>query len=335
MDIRSLADSRKVWFGVSTAIILAMIYFADLNKFISAIRTAQLKFLLPGFVLGSSIFLFWGFTWYRFFQRLDIDVPLLKSLRLFMAGQFMNSITPLGQFGGEPFLAYIIRKNTDASYEKALSAVISADIVNATPPFTFILGGSLYLLFLGSLNDIILETVYLALIAVVVGGGLVYLLWFKFEKIETALSKALKWFTEKIGAGQTIAEKIESRLQDLGRSFEMVGEEPVHLTKTAVVAHIGFSTQIFSLYLIMRSLGFVDPSFISIFFIIMLGMLASFSPTPGGSGTFEAAVAGLITFFFSTSFALALTVAIIFRIPTYWIGILIGYIAINTLENGK
>ncbi|MFB6190552.1 MAG: lysylphosphatidylglycerol synthase transmembrane domain-containing protein, partial [Candidatus Nanohaloarchaea archaeon] len=131
-------DSRVeklLWFGVSTAIIGAVIYFADVSKFLEAVRQANGWYLIPALGLGLSVFSIWGFTWYSFFRKIGISISYLKSLRMFMAGMFMNSITPVGQFGGEPFMAYVVERNVDVSYEKAFSTVLSADIVNAVPWF--------------------------------------------------------------------------------------------------------------------------------------------------------------------------------------------------------
>jgi len=101
---------KLAWFGVSTAIIGGLIYFADINKFIEALQSASGPLLVPAFATGLGVFLIFGYTWYRFLTKVGVDVSYFESVRLFLASQFMNSITPLGQFGGEPFMAYIIRK---------------------------------------------------------------------------------------------------------------------------------------------------------------------------------------------------------------------------------
>ncbi|MFB6242441.1 MAG: YbhN family protein [Candidatus Nanosalina sp.] len=330
-------DSRLhklLWFGVSTAMIAGMIYFADVGKFFQALRTAKLVYLAPAFVAGMSGFLVWTYVWYSFFRRMQLHIKYTKVLRMFLAGHFLNSITPLGQFGGEPFMAYIISRNTEASYEKAFSTVFSADIVNAVPAFTFILGGAAYLLFLGSVNQIVLQTVYLALLATVVGGTLVYLLWFRAGKIESGLLRMLQKISDTVGRGQSVVERAEESLDRVQESFAMVGEQPGHLMKVAAVAHSSFIVQIISLYFILLSVG-VTSDFTPLYFVVTLAALANFAPTPGGSGAFEGAMAGLLTFFIQIDFASALVVAILFRMTTYWPGLLLGYISFNTLEHGE
>ncbi|MFB6190189.1 MAG: lysylphosphatidylglycerol synthase transmembrane domain-containing protein [Candidatus Nanohaloarchaea archaeon] len=330
-------DSRLyklLWFGVSTAIIGAMVYFADISRFINALRTAETVYLVPAFVFGLSVFLVWSYVWYSFFQQMALSINYVKAVKIFMAGNFMNSITPIGQFGGEPVMAYLVSKNTEASYEKAFSTVFSADIVNAVPFFTFLMGGAAYLLVFGSLKEIVLQTIFMALLATVVGGSIVYLLWFEAGKIEGAVLSFLEWLSGKIGRGQAVVELAEEKLQRVEESFQTIGESPGHLLNVAVIAHLGFLLQLGCLYFILLSLG-MEVDFTPLYFVLTVVSLGNFSPTPGGSGTFEALMAWLLTVFVpGMTFASALVAAIIFRLTTYWPGLAIGYVSLNMLGNG-
>ncbi|MFB6158396.1 MAG: YbhN family protein [Candidatus Nanohalobium sp.] len=335
MDIRDLKDSKMVWFAISTAMIAGMIYFADVEKFIESVQSARVLPLIPAFVLGLSIFPLLSYVWYRVFTASGIHTTYWKALKVFMAGNFMNSVTPLGQFGGEPLMAYLVQKNWDESYEKSISSVFSADIMNATPHVTFVVGGGLYMMLFHSINQLIVQALYATLMMTVLGGLLVYLLWFEAGTIEGKIVDALRKISSFVGKGSSVVDKLEEKLAEVEESFRAIGESPRYLFKTAVVAHIGFLTQVFCFYFIALSLGF-QADITPIFFVTTLAGLATFSPTPGGSGTMEAAMAGLITVFFpGTSFATGLTVAILFRITTYWPGILLGWLALNNLQKGE
>ncbi len=331
MDIK---NNRFVWFGISTLIIVSMIYLADIDRFIDSLRTAKLLPLIPALILGLAVFPTWGYVWRRIFKKTSIDIPYYKSLKVFMAGNFLNSITPLGQAGGEPAMAYILEKNSEASYEKSLASIFSADIMNALPVVTFTLGGGIYLALLGGLNQAVLQGVYAALVAAVLGGTIVYLFWFKSGTLEKIILKVLYWIPGKAGCGDTIVQKIEDKMDRVEESFEEIGRDPRYLVQTSMFSHLSFLFQVFNFYFIMISMGYT-PDITPIYFVVVLSGLANFSPTPGGSGTYEAAMAGLITVFFTgINFAIGLTVAILFRLTTYWPGILIGWIALNSL-NGE
>jgi len=327
-------DNKYLWFLISTGILAGLIYFADAQKFVKSIRSAKLVFLIPALVLGLAVFPIWSYVWYRVFKKSNIDLTYRESIRIFMAGNFMNSVTPLGQAGGEPLMAFLVEQNTEASYERALSSIFSADIMNGMPPITFILGGTGFLLIFGSLNDIIVQTVYMVLLATAVGGTIAYLLWFESGTIEGKIQWILDKIVEKTGRGQEIVSSIEEKLEEVEESFKTIGNDPVYLLKTAIISHVGWLMQIFNFVLIAGSLGYF-PDLTPVYFIVVISGLANFSPTPGGSGTFEAAMAGLITIFIPYIAAPeALTIAILFRISTYWPGILLGWLALNSL-NGQ
>ena len=61
--------------------------------------------------------------------------------------------------------------------------------------------------------------------------------------------------------------------------------------------------------------------------------LANFSPTPGGSGAYEAAMATILSTLLGVPGSLAVTVGILYRFTTFWPGLIIGYLSISTLPN--
>jgi uncharacterized protein (TIRG00374 family) len=325
-------DSKKLWFGVSTVVFLVIIYLADLGEFISAVQRADVTYLIPAYVIGMSPFLILAYVWHDFLKKINPGIRYLKTLQLFMAGSFLNSITPLGQFGGEPFMAYVIDRNTDASYEEAFSAVLSADLVNSIPGFTFLFGGGLYLLFFGAITDRILQVVAIGVVSCIILGVMLYLLWFRSGTIESQIISVLKALENFFGRGGKLVKAAEERLEEVESAFRTIGEDPKSLFKITLFTHTGFVVNTTVLYCLILALGVQNPAFTSIYFVLILSELANYSPTPGGSGTFEGAMAGLITLFMSVDFATALGIAMLYRTTNFWPSILIGYISLNSLE---
>ncbi|MFB6208393.1 MAG: lysylphosphatidylglycerol synthase transmembrane domain-containing protein [Candidatus Nanohaloarchaea archaeon] len=329
-------DSRVknlVWFSVSTAIIAGLVYIADIGQFVNALKTASPWPMIPSFIFGMSVFLVWSYTWFHFLRKIDIDVNYRETLNMFMSGHFFNSITPMGQFGGEPVMALIISRNTEAGYEESLSTVLSADIMNAIPAFTFVAGGSLFLFLFGSVNDIILQTLYVALVIMALGGVFVYTLWFKAGRIEGIILKILEALSNLLNRGESIVESADESLDRLQEAFAGIGESPRDLLKVGTVAHLGFFSQLLSLYFVMIALGH-PTDFTPLYFVLTVSLVSSFAPTPGGQGFFEATMATMLTLLVGVNFATAIAAAILFQLTTYWPGILLGYIAVNRLEIG-
>lgn len=324
--------SQIGWFGVATLIIAVMIYFADINQFIAQIQRADKVLFLAAILCGLLAIPVWTNSWHQLINHMGEDLSFYESLRLFASGLFMNSVTPLGQFGGEPFMAYIIEDNTSIDYEESLSAVISADIINSIPIFTFVIGGSVLMLLFNSLNQLFMEILYIAIIITVLGGSLAYLLWFKSGYIEKRVLSVAHKITVLLGRGEKYVDILEERLQTLENAFKTVGEEPGELLKMSIIAHSFFIFQVLSLYLVMASVG-VQADFTPLYFVLPMASLANFSPTPGGSGAYEAVMATILSALLGIPGSQAITIGILYRFTTFWPGLVIGYIAFSTIPN--
>jgi uncharacterized protein (TIRG00374 family) len=320
-----------VWFGVTGVLFALLLYFADLQKFVTSFRQADPTWFAAAFVVGFSSLLVWAWVWHRFFGELGIVSSPSRTVRMFLTGHFLNSITPLGQFGGEPIMAYIVSDTTGTDYERALAGVVSADILNAAPFFTFTLGGVLYLAIFESLNGIVLQVGVISIVLLVVGLVLAYLLWSDDSTLGEAITGVLAAIERRAGRAEGIVRGLKESVDNVEEAFQEAGNDPAFLLKTTAISHLAILAQIVSLYFVFLSIG-VTPEFVPIYFIVNLSVIATLSPTPGGAGTYEAAFAGLVTVFFSVDFATALTAAVLFRLTTYWPGLLVGYPSLLTLN---
>jgi len=335
MKSSKFKDSKILWYSVSTLILAGLIVFADIKEFVKAVSSVDPLLMFASLVSGLSVFLIWGYVWHSFFQNLGFKSSAIKSYKILMAGNFMNSVTPLGQFGGEPFMAYVVSKNTGEGYERSLSTVISADIVNAIPFLTYGSIGILYIMLFSTITMSMRTGIYLLMIINVSLIILAYLTWFKTDKIESIIHNFLDKIESRINYSTKLIDSIKDRIADTKEAFKQAGDDKRHLVKVITVSHLAPLTQLISLYLILLGLD-VLPTFAGVYFTVILGGLASFSPTPGGAGTFEAAFSGLLLFFYpEIALDTAVASSVLFRLTTFWPGLLIGYISLLNLKHTK
>lgn len=337
--LERLKESKVLWYGASTLILLGLIYFADFGEFLQALAQVDLFYMSLAALTGLSVYLVWGFVWFRFFKKMGIENSLWKSYKMFMAGNFMNSVTPLGQLGGEPFMAYVVSKNTGSSYERALSAVVSSDLLNSIPIVTYMTIGTLYLvLFGGSLlggTGIVRTAIYAVLFLSVTAVLLGYFLWSGHGGVESWITGLIKKIEERLPHLQNSIRMVREKLGELRKTFREAGDDPFYLAETAAISHLALPTQFISLYFILLGLG-IEPTILGIIFTIIMSGVAVFFPTPGGSGTFEAAFTLLIRVFYpGTGLDVAVAAAVLFRLSTFWAGIPIGYLALVNLRKGE
>lgn len=321
---------QTAWFAAATIFLAALIILTDINEFLEAAKAADKKLILIALLTGLVPNLVWGNTWHSFLNKVGAGNTYTQNFRLFMAGDFLNKVTPMGQFGGEPAMAYIISRKTDLKYEKAFSAVISSDIINAIPTFTFVAAGATYLFLFGRLTSLITKTLIASGAIFVIGGSFSYLLWFRAGTIEKKVLQVATKISETLNRGEEIVASIESRFEVLEESFETIGNDSRHLLKTSLIAHIYYLFQSLTLYITLLALD-IHVNLAAVFFVLPLAAVSNFTPTPGGTGAYEAVMATLLNLFFGISLPVALAASIIFRILTYWSDVVIGYISFISL----
>jgi len=319
------------WFVVATLIFAVLVRIAELKKIIEAFKEAELIYLVFSCMTGFSILIVWSLNWFNFFKVSKIDCSFPRTFQLFSAGQFLNSVTPLGQFGGQPFMAYLISKHSDTSYEKALAAVMSADVIAIIPLSTFVILGYTYIAITGTVSGELTRMSIIASSLLLFGIVMSYLGWYRPGSLEKGLVKITEKITDILGRGSGFVVKLENRLENVESTFRKVGENPKAVIRSLIIAHTSFLLKMTVFYGVMLSLGLQMNPF-QVMLLIPLASVANFSPTPGGAGTFEAAMAGLIILFIQINLATALTAAILYRVSTYWVNITVGYIAMSSLN---
>jgi uncharacterized protein (TIRG00374 family) len=326
-----LKESKWLWYAVTTAIFGILIYIADLNEFLEALKSAKILPFAAASFFGLLFFVTNGFVWYSFLKEVDAPVSFLKAIKLFLGGNFMNSVTPLGQFGGEPLMAYVVSRNSEANYQEAISSIVSADLVNSMPFVTFSALGVVYLIVSGQASSLILNIGLLLSLLIILGGFMAYLLWFEDQLLENYLFGFFKWLENNLG-GKNIFDSAREKVKGALENFREFGENPRHLFFTSIVGHVTVIAQMICLYFVFLSLN-IQPLIVPLMLTVVLSGLATFSPTPGGSGTFEAAFTGLIVLLMPVDPGPALAAAVLFRLTTYWPGIPLGYLALISLES--
>jgi hypothetical protein len=333
---RSLRDgvSKRglIWYGVTGLLFAGLLYFADVDQFLTALGQVDVPLFSIAVGVGFTSLLVWAWVWYRFFGQLEIESSVSQTVRMFLTGHFLNSITPLGQFGGEPIMAYIISDTTGSDYENSLACVVSSDIVNALPFFTFPIGGILYLSVVGTVQGFLVEVGLVAVSILTVGSVLAYFLWSDTGRLGDFLITVLDLLEDRIGRAGDVFESLRGSVDKTVTSFEKAGSDPRFLLETATISHLAILAQIVSLYFVFLAME-IDPRVVPLYFIVTLSTIATLSPTPGGSGTYEAAFSALMTVFYSVDFATALSAAVLFRLTTYWPGILVGFVSFLTLDS--
>lgn len=318
---------RYLWFLISTAILAALVYVSDYREFLAVLASADLQYTALAVVSGVFTLSMWAIVWHRFFGMLDIRIRFRDSFRLLLAGTFLNAMTPLGRFGGEPFVAHLIARRTDATFPQALSSVSSSDLSNALPFVTFGTAAVLYLVLFGTVGDIVADLVPWIAVLVAISVAAVYLVWFGGIQSILGYIDGLVTFEQRFGRWQPYVESGKEKGRKTLAWMRDIGNRPRQIGPTLVVSHLAVVGHVGAAYFALLSVG-VEPVAQTTILVVALSAFLTFSPTPGSMGTFEAGFAGLVVIFFPVAGATATSIAILYRIGTYLPGVVLGYVSL-------
>ncbi len=267
----------------------------------------------------------WSKAWQVVLGVVGIGVSFRRLIVTYFAATFANYVTPFGQAGGEPFIAYVLSQDTDASFEDSLASVVTADVLNLLPFFNFAAIGLAVLVWRARLPDVIRPLAFgLTAIAIAV-PAIAYVGWNHRNGVENAL---LRLLAPVVGRTKRFSvEGIRRRIDRFYESLELIAAEPRKLLYALVFSYTGWVFFALPLYLASLTLNLpIDP--LLVLFIVPASTIAGLMPTPGGLAGVEATlVALLIALVPAMGGGEAFAVATVYRVASYWFALGVGGLA--------
>jgi hypothetical protein len=308
-------------FLIAGAVLYLVATGVGLQELRETLADAQLRWVVAGCLSTLLCLACWGKAWQVVLREVDIDVSYRKLVVTYLAATFANYVTPLGQAGGEPFIAYVLSRDTGASYEDSLASVVTADLLNLLPFFTFAAGGLSFLLLRAEL-PVAVRPLAFGLLGLAVGvptiaaGGWWYRGRVKRGVVKLAAPVARR--TERLSL-----ESVRTRVDDLYVAFGRIATSPAALVQAVVFAYLGWVFFALPLYFAALALSLpVDP--LLMLFIVPASTLAGLVPSPGGLGGVEVALVALLVALTPLGAAGAFAVALVYRVASYWFALVIG-----------
>jgi len=314
--------------GVGFLVALLFLYLVAVGLGVEelerALAGASLEWVVLGCLSTACCLAAWGKAWQVVLRAVGIEVSYRRLVGTYFAATFANYVTPLGQAGGEPFIAYVLSRDTEASYEDSLASVVTADLLNLLPFFSFAAVGLGVLLTRPSLpagtRPLALGLFGMAVgVPALTGAG-----WLWRERVRSGVLRLVApvaRHTDRVSVAG-VAERID----DLYAAFGRVAGDPRALVEAVAFAYVGWVFFAVPLYCAGRALGVaIGP--LTVLFVVPASTLAGMVPTPGGLGGVEAALVALLVAVAVESAAVALAVALVYRVVSYWFALGVGGVA--------
>jgi len=323
LDRRTVA---KIAVGFVVAVVLlwllaVAIGTGDIRR---ELARADPRWLAAGCLSTAVGLVAWAKAWQVVLRVVGVPVPFRKLVVTYYAATFANYVTPMGQAGGEPFIAYVLSRDTDASYEDSLASVVTADLLNLLPFFSFAAVGMSVLAVEANLPAR-LEPVAGALVVFAVGAPLVAAVGWRFRhRIGRAVLRLVAPVTRRTRRFKI--ESVRERMRDLNTAFERIAADRRALAYALVFSYVGWLFFALPLYFAVLTVG-SSISLLLVFFIVPASTLAGLTPSPGGLGGVTAALVVLLGALAGFSTATGYAVATVYRVASYWFAVLVGGLA--------
>lgn len=325
----SLIDSRtalKIAIGFAVAALLVYLLGTVIGweRTIKRLRTVQLEWVIVACLSTTLCLAAWGKTWQVVLSVIGVSVPYRKLVVTFFAATFANYVTPMGQAGGEPFIAYILARDTEANYEQSLASVVTADLLRLLPFFNAGVIGLGYLLFETRLPG---PTERFALLLVALGitlPGVLVAAWWRRAAVRRGVLRCLVPVARR--TDRISIEGIGKRIDRLYASIERIAEAPRALLIAACFAYVGWVLFALPLYFAGLALGLPMPLLL-VCFIVPITVIAGSAPLPGGLAAIEGTLVALLSTLAAFSADQALAITTVYRLASYWFVIAVGGIA--------
>lgn len=322
-------------FGIAFLIIGAFTWAVGWGEIVAAVAGADNGLLLAGGLTSFAGIIGLGAAWLIVVRDVAPYGPL-DGLRVYFATMFANSVTPLGQFGGEPFIAYILSRDAGIPYEESLGAVMAADLLNAVQFFSLSFLGIIVFLLYFPLGPLVATILQIAIGLVILLALATTLLWTKQQTAIRLMGRLGAWLDrlfdrmhlERGAFGRISRDYMQEKTRNLYGIVGRLLQERRMVVEALTVSHLAGLLSVAGLYLIVLSLG-IDAPKSALLFLLPASMLAGYLPLPGGLGGIEVALTSLLTGIAGVPLPVAGAAALLFRVATYWSSLLIGGVFVS------
>ncbi len=336
---------QKIWLNMIIVLVILLTVLTvvgsmhDFNQLLLTIQQIDMFYFSISLVLGLTSFFLMSLSSQIVLRALNEDLPYLTGFLIQATEPFFNGITPFSS-GSQPFQLYYYHKHKVEGNQATSIIVVNFILFQIVSVLLATVG--LIIFWQDILNAMGLNIIYVLLgysINTLILVGLFLLAYVKkayvlFEKLFEFFER-FKWTKKRATILKSKTLGFVVKFQD-GVKF-LFGKKRVFILGSFVklLALLAlYSTTIF----IALSLVHTSFSMRENFFMIVAGLLAvttmMFVPLPGASGGTEVAFAGLMSALFVDSEIILSLVSImlLWRIVTYYFGMIYGFVAYVILQ---
>jgi hypothetical protein len=277
----------------------------------------------------------WGISLELVLACLGVDRRVHEAVALFLASVFLNSVTPFGQVGGDPPSGLLVARADDATFESGLAAIGSVNVLNRIGAVVLGVVGVAWLTtrqaLPGTFRTPAVGATVVSFVAVVV------LVWLGRERLVRVGDDVVVGVVARLSPCLSFADPpprdvVEHRIRRFVVALERLRERPAHVAAASFLGVAGQGLVAGTLWFALAALG-VDVALPVVLVVVPVAKLSGLSPSPGGTGSAEVVLSGLLATVTGVSVPLATAAALLYRAAAFWMPTLVGgVVAVWVLE---
>lgn len=324
---------RNIWFVIIIGAIIVTIFTNEIGfeRLIFLLDNSNKLLVLLAVFFNILNLIAFAVTW-KFLSPAEISI--YKLFKFYMAGTFINNITPTFGTGGEPVKAMLLGKSTGTSKSECFASVVSQRMLNMFPFLTF---GSIGIVFLYSKPDIRLEPWELIALAFSTGVGflafgLIVYFYVRKDRLTNFVHSSIRFLAPFIGFVKKgfdhldYAEAVERSIDSFHGGLKDIHKNKHGLLKATLYSFIGWIFDVASIYAVFLALGAESHIHIGVLILAYtLSMMSGWLPLfmPGGLGIVDGTMAVLFIYG-GVPVEIAMLATLLYRLSSYWFNTVIG-----------
>lgn len=299
--------------------ILGMLYLVGIEKFISAISTANTSLILLASILYLITFPLRGLVVYKVLGKYKNQAGLINSIKTVYVGQFTNMILPsrLGDIARSLYL----KKKCDIPMRIAVPNVILDRLWD-------LIGIISVAIIAIILNPSLIQQS--ESITVILSALLIIIIFLIIKNLHRIL-KLMKPLIKKLTKSFKIKSKLDNLEQDVMTYIKEITSDKKLTIELLIISTILWFIECLTAYIIFSALNYNIDITIVLSVITIANLSKVLPTTPQGIGTYEAAVV-LLFGYFGIASEIALTVAIIDHLIKNIITVSMGLFVMSDMQ---
>lgn len=342
--VRSPTRVAVVLVGAAALVGLASTHIS-FEAFQAALAGVQTGVLAIVAGVAMAVLVLRGLALWVVLDVIGCRTPPGRALSAYAATVAVSAVVPGGQAGGAPINGYLVSESAGADYENGITAVVAIAALSNAAIAMFGLLGAGYLLATGAGSD---GVITLAVLGVLLFGVVALALVGVCHVRDRARALAASVITAAGRAAVAIPglspparDAVDHRVARLGAAAGRLREgTPRQFVFLAVLLGLAHALTVVALWISFAAVG--EPVSVGVILaVIPAGVATAIIPTPGGFGSIEVALVGLLAAGTNASVPIASAAVLVYQAattgPALFVGacILAVMLSVGLIERGQ